>query len=192
MASVEYEMVDPEPDEDAGFDVNDEIDADDIGDLSDQKGSDVIEPARGVRFKVVKASLDTRTSDLLTKEEYGDKPFLYKQLRVQAAIAPPGIPLGTGDGEVRHAYAGKNFFPDFRLVLNLPAIKLNHERDQRKAKAFNEAWWKNEARLDTKEFMLAVGAAEIDEGVHWKMRVKVNDDFLAELKGSEFIADIRK
>lgn len=181
--------------DDAPFDVNDEVDPDEMGDLSDQKsGSDAIEPVKGVRFLIKKAALDVIKGEYLRPEEYAGpdgkgKPFLVKQLRVQATIADEGID-GTG------RYAGKMFFPDFRLVINFAANELNHNRAHaagKKPKPYNADWWKKEARADTKEFLLAVGVAEIDENGKWKS-APINDDVLVQLAGGDtyFVADVTK
>ena len=180
-------------DDEIPFTVEEEVNPDEIGDLSDQRSSaDAIEPVKGVLFEVKKASLDTRMGDLLKKDTISDDyapgpPFLEKSLRIQAAITDAGI-----DGEGR--YAGKVFFPDFRLVLNFEAIESQRKREienGEKKKPYNDAWWRKEAREDTKLFMLAVGKAEIDGGV-WKMTSPINDEFLASLIGARFTADVIK
>lgn len=180
---------------DEGFEVTDEVNPDEVGDLSDQKSSDWIEPHRNVQFSIKQGSCLIVTSLDETKDGGDGITWLTKNLRVQAQINPLGV-----DGE--GLYAGKLFFPDFLVILNLPALKEAHERKvadgKKPKKPFNEKWWRTESRVDFKEFALAVGLARMVEkeggGTEWKMIGPINDDMLSILGSGdvEFIANITK
>lgn len=172
------------------FSVTEEVNPDEVGDLTDQRdGADAIEPARDVVFCIKQggASLDIQKNG---------PDWVVKRLKVQAAIGP----LGT-DGEGK--YAGKVFFPEFVLVFNEDALRRLHEENvaagKKKDKPFNAAWWRNEARFDFKEFALATGLAVMqeDEGTGrkaWKMSGPINDETLVILGNGdvEFLANILK
>lgn len=85
-------------------------------------------------------------------------------LNLQSRINPLGV-----DGNGR--YANKVLFGDL-IVWSDPEIKTSD-------------WWKKQARFPWKQFQVAIG---LDP----KNSLKINDDFLVSLQGTEFVADIRK
>jgi len=183
--------------EQSGFEVTDEINPDEVGDLTDVKRDDTIPATQDVHFIVHAAKVDVRVDK---EEDGGDGNVLSKALRVQAKIAPQGI-NDKGD------FAGKILFVDLPLVLNLPAMSARHERTQarllsegkvKQVKAFNEKWHKD-SLVDFKEFALATGLAQMVEDpntaqLKWKMTGPINDELLAILASGdvEFIANVSR
>ena len=123
------EALDYGDDSDSGFNVTDEVD---VGDLSTQQGSDVIEPFRKVRFEIRKASVRPYQKD-------GESSWRKKFLALDLAVTSDGV---DGNGK----YANKHFFPDLLLVANTsdyPELDTEHYRTK--------------ARFDTKVFLKAMG-----------------------------------
>src|SRR5438128_5932331 len=123
------------------FDVNETINPDEVGDLTNVKRDDTIPAAQDVLFIVREgegAKVDVRRD--ATKDGGDGVTVLSKALRIQAQVGPQGTD-GAG------AFAGKIIFVDLPLVLNLPALKAKHERQvasgAKKDKPFNEKWWKD-------------------------------------------------
>lgn len=110
---------------DMPFDVMDGLE---IGDLSDQTGQEVMEPAQRVGFSIKKAMLDTAES-----KETGDK--LRINLVVDAVIGPSGV-----DGEGR--YANKHRFERVLVWFN-PEV-------------YTSEWWKKQARFPLKQLLKAL------------------------------------
>jgi hypothetical protein len=155
--------------EDAGQDAsaNDEgfdVNDDEVVDVSDQETTDVIEAAKGVRFEIKKASVD------VWREKDGSVDQWYtKKLALEVAVVD-GIDI---DGEMK--YAGKRFFP--RLC-----YKVNYADYPQK---FASDWWKNKSKADFKEFMGKAMGLDVSQ-------IRINDAFLVELEGQEFVANILK
>jgi len=195
-------------DDDAGFEVTEVIDPDEVGDLTDVKRDDTIPATNDVRFIVHAAKVDVRVDK---EDDGGDGSVLSKALRIQAKITEQGI-NDKGD------FANKVLFCDLPLVLNLPAMAARHERIQerlvsegkvKQPKAFNEKWHKD-SLVDFKEFALATGLAEMHEvtaedkklikkgravgSIVWYMPQPINDELLAILASGdvEFIANVSR
>src|SRR5262249_1840550 len=149
-------------DEEIPFDVNEPIDVEDV---SDQEGG-VMENASRVPFVIQKASIRIQL-------ENNDKPqgptnkWKTKKLLLQVAIGAAGI---DGGGK----YAKKNLFPEMVLTFN----KKEFPKD------FDKPWWHREARFPLKQFLKAIGAPLTG--------LQVNDEWLEELKGREFAADVKR
>jgi len=101
----------------------------DIGDVSDQIGSDLIDPVRNVQFTIKDVKVDE------VKDKLNDEVLLRK-------INPTLVigPLGT-DGEGR--LANKHLFP---------SILAWHNPER-----YTSDWWKKQARYPLKQFLSAVG-----------------------------------
>jgi hypothetical protein len=178
------------------FEVTDEINPDEVGDLTEVKRDDTIPASRGVLFIVHKASVDVRVDKT---EDGGTGAELSKVLRIQAKIADRGI-NDKGD------FAGKILFVDLPLVLKLDAMKARHDRIQARLagegkvktpKPFNEKWH-TDSKVDFKEFALATGLAEMREvegqGVRWAMTGPINDELLKMLSSGDvaFVGDVSR
>ena len=112
--------------EDAPFEVL--SDFPETGDLSTQTGGDVIDGAKGVRFKVENVEPN------VIKGSGGDT--LMARLNVRASVGPLGV-----DGNGR--YAGKNLFADLLTWYN--------------EASYTTDWWKKQARFPYKSFLKALG-----------------------------------
>lgn len=115
-------------DGDGGFDVTDEVD---VGDLSNQTGNDVIDPAKRVRFEIRKASVRPY-------QKQGEIEWRKKFLALDLVIAE-----GVDDAG---KYKGKHMFQDLLLVANTshyPELDTDNYRTK--------------ARFDTKVFLKAMG-----------------------------------
>lgn len=138
-----------------------------VGDLSDQETSEVLDPASRVPFIIKKASVRTQAAD--AKQAVSDSnPWAVKRLVIDAAIGPEGI---DGDGK----YANKHLFPELILTFN------NADLPER----FASEWWQKRSRGPTKQFLVALGYDVANLPA-------IDADFLMELGGKEFVADIRK
>jgi hypothetical protein len=93
-----------------------------------------------------------------------DGVALSARLNVRASIGPDGT-----DGEGK--YAKKNLFAELLTWFD--------------PDTYTSDWWRTQARFPYKQFLKAL---EYDPA----RPPKVNDDFLGELKGREFVADIIK
>lgn len=127
MSATETELYND--DNDGGFDVTDEVD---VGDLSTQQGSDVIDPQKQVRFEIRKASV----RDYTKRDE---TEWRKKFLALDLVVTSDGV-----DGEGK--YANKHFFTDLLLVANttsFPELDTDH--------------YKTKARFDFKTFLKAMG-----------------------------------
>ncbi len=154
----------------SSYAMDDEIDLNDvnieIGDLSDQETSDVMEPARKVRFEIKKAEVRTQKED--NKAPLSDSnQWTIKRLSLQAKVGEDGVDQAGKS-------AGRVLFPDFVLAFNLEAFP---ER-------FGSEWWTKKARGPAKELFAALG-------FDVKALPKIDADFIAELAGRSFIADIQ-
>lgn len=91
-------------------------------------------------------------------------PWAVKRLVIDAAIATDGV-----DGEGK--YANKHIFSELILTFNTDI--------------YNSEWWMKKSRGPTKQFFAALGfdVASLPA---------IDADFLNELAGKEFVADIRK
>lgn len=89
---------------------------------------------------------------------------LRASLNVRVSIGPLGV-------DSQGKYANKNMFQEFLTWAN-PDI-------------YTSDWWKKNARFPYKSFLKALGYDPANPP-------KIGDAFLAELKGKEFIADIKK
>lgn len=156
-----------EPD-DAGQDAsaNDEgfdVNDDEVVDVSDQE-SGPIEAAKGVRFEIKKASVS------VWKEKNGPHDDWYtKKLALEVAVVE-GIDI---DGVMK--YAGRRFFPEL-------CYKVNYADYPDK---FKSDWWKNKSKADFKEFAGKAMGLDVSQ-------IRINDAFLEELVGQEFIANVTK
>lgn len=120
----------PYDDDSVPFDIEEPVD---IGDLSDQQSTDVIEPVQRVPFVIKKASVRTgKDKDTGT--------WLTKKLVVEAAIDDEGV---DGNGK----YARKRFFPELMLTFNSADFP----------DKFSSDWWQKQSRGPTKEFFVALG-----------------------------------
>lgn len=149
---------------DEGFNINDPIE---VGDLSDQTGEEVLEPARRVGFTIRKATVRTQLAD--NKQSEGeDNPWKVKRLALQIAIGPDGV-----DGEGK--YAKKVLFPELPLTFNVSDFP----------EQYGTEYYQKRARNDTKMFFTAMGHNP-------KALPRITDEFLGELVGGEFFADITR
>jgi hypothetical protein len=147
--------------DDTPFDVVDEID---MGDLSDVKGQDVIDPAANVKFTIMKASVRTVNLDPKSKNTTDDNPAVLKNLALEVAITE-GI---NEEGK----YRNKRFFPEIPVWAN-PDHK-------------TKDWYKSRKYLfPVKQLIKALGYDE-------KNAPKINDAFCSDLIGKEFLADIKQ
>lgn len=91
-------------------------------------------------------------------------PWAVKRLVIDAAIGPEGVDT---DGK----YANKHLFSELILTFNTDI--------------YNSEWWMKKSRGPTKQFFAALGfdVAALPA---------IDNDFLGELAGKEFVADIRK
>lgn len=187
MSSTQEEFSD-----DVGFEVTDEVTAEDVGDLTNVKPDDTIPAARDVVFIVHEAAVDTRLDE---RKDGGDGALLGKTLRVQAKVADTGI---DGEGQ----YAGRIIFCNLPLVLKLDAMRVKHDRQvaagSRPSKPFNEQWHKD-SMYGFREFALATGLAQMveDEATgqkKWKMTGPINDEMLGILASGDvsFIANVSR
>jgi hypothetical protein len=115
--------------EDEEIDINDSIE---IGDLSDQQVSDVLDPARKVPFIIKKASIRKQYANQNDKTGTPD----VTRLSIDAAIGADGL-----DGEGK--FANKHLFCDLILAFN------------REVKTGD--WWEKRARGPAKQFFQALG-----------------------------------
>lgn len=151
------------------FDVTEDID---VGDLSEQEGG-VLPAASRVIGSIKKASVKTNLLD--NKQAQSDTNlWTFKSLHLEIAIGP----LGT-DGE--GTYKGKVLFADLIAVYNERGCKASASA---KGKKYNASWWEREARYPLKQFIKATQGDVTN--------VKINDDFLLALVGSDVMFDIRK
>ncbi len=135
-----------------------------MDDLSDQVTNEAMEPATRVPFIIKKATVRTQHED--SKDM--SSPWTIKRLSVDVAIQADGV-----DGEGK--YANKHLFPELVLAFNVSDFP---ER-------FGSDWWKKSSRGPTKEFFVALGYDP-------KSLPAIDADFLTELSGKEFIADIKR
>lgn len=108
------------------FDVIDDFP--ETGDLSTQTGGDVIDPAKGIRFKI--ENVEPRVD----KDEQGTK--MRAKLNVRSSVGPLGV---DSNGK----YAGKNFFAELLTWYN--------------SDVYTSDWWKKQARFPYKSFLKALG-----------------------------------
>lgn len=155
-----------------GFDVTEDID---VGDLSDQEGG-VLPAASRVIGTIKKASVKINLLDnKLPASE--DNVWTFKYLNLEIHIGPLGL---DGEGQ----YASKPVFTgntDLILVYDEAACK---KKARLSNKTYNDAWWRTQARYQTKLFMKAINGDV--------KNVRVNDDFLIALIGREVMFDIKK
>jgi hypothetical protein len=112
------------------IDLNEPIQMDDI---STQETSDVLEPARRVRFEIKTAKIRTRYDD------ENDKSGGYvKRLVLQVAIGPDGVDNEGGS-------ANRRLFPEYVIAFSSG----DGVRDSE--------WWKKKARGPVKELFAALG-----------------------------------
>lgn len=213
MAKGKQATAPVEAEEDEGFQVTDEVDPDEIGDLTDVKRDDTIPAAKGVWFQIREgdgAAVETRRDKT---EDGGDgETVLLRLLRLRVVVGENGID-GAG------AYAGHMMFLDLPLTLDEAAIKARWERqvnagNRQAGKGFNIKWHagvpNNYELVDFKEWALATGVAVMHEvtaedkkliekgravgSVVWKMTSAINDKLLAILNAGDtgFVADISR
>jgi hypothetical protein len=199
--------------EEEGFQVTDEVNPDDIGDLTDVKRDDTIPAAKGVWFQIREgdgATVETRRDKT---EDGGDgETVLLRLLRLRVIVGENGID-GAG------VYAGHMMFLDLPLTLDEAAIKAKWERQvnagtRQAGKGFNIKWHagvpNNYELVDFKELALATGLAVMHEvtaedtkliqkgrsvgSIVWQMTGPINDDLLAILNVGDtgFVADISR
>jgi len=177
------------------FGVEDDVE---VGDLSDQMGG-VMDAAKGVLFGIKKASIRTRYLD---NDGPGKgtptNPWAEKKLVIEAAIGPQGVDgKGTNAGrviflEMYLAFPAKTINGkrelDFSVLRQIRQMQIDEARAEGKKppKAFNEHWFRFEARDQVKKFF-ARGL-----GLSPLQYAKVNDEFLEYLQKKSFIADILK
>jgi len=101
----------------------------DTGDLSDQTGSDTIDPAQKVRFTIKKVEPRVRKGD-------DEVTKLTANLNIRVAIGAEGT-----DGQGK--YKNKNLFVELLTWAN-PEV-------------YNSDWWKKQARFPYKSFVKAMG-----------------------------------
>ncbi len=147
-------------DSDDDIDINSPVE---IGSLDDQETSDVIDPARKVRFEIKKAEVRTQRED----NKDSSSPWKVKRLSLQAKITEDGV---NGDG----AQAGRVLFPELIIAFNQAEF----------AEQYASEWWQKKARGPAKEFFLALG-------FDVKALPKIDKEFLDGLTGRDFIADIQ-
>jgi hypothetical protein len=149
--------------DDSGIDINDPIVMDDI---STQETSDVLEPARKVRFEIKKAQVRTQQLD----RDDRSSPWIFKRLALQVAVGPDGV---DGNG----SQANRRLFPEYLLAFNKDAEQTRYD--------FSDDYWQKKARGVTKELFAALGYP-------LNPPPPVTAEFLEEIVGKEFIADILK
>ena len=187
------------------FNVTEEINPDEVGDLTHVKRDDTMPAASDVRFQIAKASVDVRLD--ATKDGGDGSTWLVKALRLQVKVAEPGVLIKerneeTNEIEEVHKYAGKMLFCDLNLVLNLPALEAKHKRliasgAKDSSKSFNKKWWED-SRVDFKEFALACGIAAMQENANgqlaWTMLMPINDELMKTLSFGDvyFIANVSR
>lgn len=163
------EAISPEDAEDA---VPFEVEDLEVGDLSDQEGG-VLPAASRVVGTIKNASI--KTNLLNNKASQGDdNPWTFKSLHLEIAIGA----LGT-DGE--GTYKGKVLFADLIAVFDAKACKRSAES---RGKKYNASWWERESRYPLKQFIKATSGDV--------KAVKINDDFLIGLVGTDVMFDIKK
>jgi hypothetical protein len=128
---------------------------------------DLSDQQGGVLEPHPKVQFAVKKASVRTAEDKDTHTWMVKRLVVEAQIGPLGV-----DGEGK--YANKVLFPEFILTFNKADFP----------DTYNKPWWEKEARFPTKQFLKAVG-----EDV---TSIRVNDDFLLNLVGREFIADIKR
>lgn len=151
----------------AAYSMEDEVDINSpvvMDDISDQEVNEVLDPASRVPFTIKKASIRTQHEN----PQDSSTTWTFRRLVIDAAIGDAGV---DGDGK----YTNKHLFSELLLQFNAGDFP---ER-------FASDWWKKQSRGGTKQFFVALGfdAAALPA---------INTDFLAELVGRDFIADIKK
>lgn len=128
---------------------------------------DLSDQQGGVLEPHPKVQFSVKKASVRTAEDKDTKVWMVKRLVVEAQVGPLGV-----DGEGK--YANKVLFPEFILTFNKADFP----------ETYSKPWWEKEARFPTKQFLKAIG-----EDI---TSVRVNDDFLLNLIGREFIADIKR
>lgn len=128
---------------------------------------DLSDQQGGVLEPHPRVQFSVKKASVRTAEDKDTKTWMVKRLAVEAQIGPLGV-----DGEGK--YANKVLFPEFILTFNKADFP----------ETYSKPWWEKEARFPTKQFLKAIG-----EDI---TSVRVNDDFLLNLIGREFIADIKR
>jgi hypothetical protein len=137
-----------------------------MDDLSGQETTEILEPAKKVRFEIKKATIRTQLEDN-KRAEADDNRWKVRRLSLDLAITE-----GIGD---EAKYKGKHLFQDLILTFNQAEFSEQYGSD----------WWQKRSRGPTKEFFTALG-------FDVKALPPINADFLSDLVGREVIADIRK
>lgn len=110
----------------APFDVVEEFE---VGDVSDQSGQELLEPAKGVGFSV-------RAAKIQVIEDKNTKAPLFRKLNVQCAIGPLGV---NAEGK----FANKIVFAELMAWFD--------------PERYTSDWWKKQSRFPLKNFMQAAG-----------------------------------
>lgn len=134
-----------------------------VGDLSEQETSDVMDPARRVPWIIKKAEVRTSRKD----NNDPTSEWNTTRLSLSVAIGPDGV---DGEGTL----AGRWVFADYTLAFSTEG--------EYSARASSE-WWQKKARGPAKELFIALG-------FDVKALPKIDREFLDELVGKEFIADL--
>lgn len=149
-------------DSDDDVDVNEPVT---VGDLSEQETSDVMDPARRVPWVIKKAEVRVARED----KDDANSAHNVTRLALGVAVGPDGT-----DGE--GANAGRWVFADYVLAFSTEGTY--------SARATSE-WWQKKARGPAKELFVALG-------YDVKALPKIDREFLDELVGKEFVADLLK
>lgn len=153
--------------EDAPFAVTDEVQ---VGDLSQVKEDESIPAAKGVTFRISKASRRDQREDGKKEAPKDDSnPVVRKKLVLDAVITE----LGT-DGSGK--YARKHFFPEVLIWADLTHQYNTGDKFQSETKGYLN---------DFKRLLEALG-------YDIKQPPAVNDSFLSELASREFMADLTR
>lgn len=127
------------------------------GDLSGQTGSDVIDAAQKVRFRIENVTPRVRQKD---------GAILTGSISVRASIGVNGV---DGNGK----YAGKNLFSDLTTYVNTELLTSD--------------WWKKNAMFSYKTFLKALGydIANPPKVNDAYLSALVGREFLADIKKKE-------
>lgn len=142
---------------------------DEVGfDVTDEiEVGDLSDQQGGVMEPCSRVPFSIRKASVITVDDKESKLWLTKKLKIEAQITSDGV-----DGEGK--YKNKVMFAELLLAFNAQDFP----------EKFAKPWWKTEARFPTKQFLKAIGVDVTN--------VRVNDDFLLNLAGQEFMADIKK
>ena len=136
--------------------------------VDDVEIGDLTDQQGGLLDRASRVSFEIRKATVRTTEDKeNNKNWMVKKLALEVAVCAGGI-----DGEGKSA--NSRLFPEFILKFN--------EKDY--PEKYGSDWWQNKSRYPTKMLFKALDIP--------LKGLTVNDDFLINLVGREFVADIKQ